>query len=304
MGNHELPGGQDGLAPGRPVRASIAYREWGDPAAPALLFWPGLQLPAPVMLNEHGPMLATATGRRVIAISPPGWETPELEPVEYLPSALVRRLLGLFDELNLEPLSFVGFSWGATIGCHLAAHAPERLDALVLLDAGYTDFQDRPGYEELDLEGVTASSREQAREARWTTWEECFAFFRPFVRKWRPAVEERLRGAMREENGVIVPIVRPEVFAAAAYGVMAEPPSKTLEELGRLVLPILLAVASDTIGTNHGWKALERFRRAVPRARVEEVDSGHDLLSDAPEETISIIGRFLAGMAPRAIPEV
>jgi len=164
------------------------------------------------MLNEHGPMLATATGRRVIAVSPPGWETPELEPVEYLPSALVRRLLGLFDELNLEPLSFVGFSWGATIGCHLAAHAPERLDALVLLDAGYTDFQDRPGYEELDLEGV--------------------------------------------------------------------------------------------IGTNHGWKALERFRRAVPRARVEEVDSGHDLLSDAPEETISIIGRFLAGMAPRAIPEV
>ncbi len=174
----------------------------------------------------------------MIAVSPPGWETPELEPVEYLPSALVRRLLGLFDEL--EPLSFVGFSWGATIGCHLAAHAPERLDALVLLDAGYTDFQDRPGYEELDLEGVTASSREQAREARWTTWEECFAFFRPFVRKWRPAVEERLRGAMREENGVIVPIVRPEVFAAAAYGVMAEPPSKTLEELGRLVLPILL----------------------------------------------------------------
>jgi pimeloyl-ACP methyl ester carboxylesterase len=245
------------------------------------------------MLDETAPALVEATGRRIIAVSPPGWETPPLAPTDYRPTALARLVVDLLDTLELERATYAGFSWGASIGCHLAATSPERLDALVLLDAGYTDFQDRPGFEELDLEAVLARAAEEAQEARWPSWDACFAFFRPRVRAWRPALEERVRAGMREEDGEIVPIVGYEPFAAAAYGVMVEPPSATLEQLGKLKPAILLVVATDTVATEHGRRALERFRSAVPHADVEEIDSGHDLLSDAPEETVAVVGNWI-----------
>ena len=34
---------------------------------------------------------------------------------------------------------YVGWSWGASIGVHVAAGHADRLTALVLLDAGHTD---------------------------------------------------------------------------------------------------------------------------------------------------------------------
>ena len=36
--------------------------------------------------------------------------------------------------------TFAGFSWGAFVGCRLAALAPERLSALVLLEGGHVDL--------------------------------------------------------------------------------------------------------------------------------------------------------------------
>jgi hypothetical protein len=39
--------------------------------------------------------------------------------------------------------------------------------------------------------------------------------------------------------------------------------------------------------------ALERFKQTQPGARVEIVDSGHDVLEDAPEETVRLVGEFL-----------
>lgn len=253
------------------------------------------------MLDEQGPALAAASSRRVLAISPPGWETPPLAAAEYRPTALSRRLIGLFDELGAPHVTFVGFSWGATIGCHLAATEPDRVDALVLLDAGYTDAQDRPGFVEPDLATVTAQMVEQAREFRWSSWEECFAFFRPHVPQWGASHERRLRAGLREEEGAIVPVVSPEVAAAAAYGVAAEPPSATLSRLGRLGLPILLVAASETVATEHGARALARFRGAVPAAEVVEVESGHDLLLDAPEATVAAVSAFLRGSSPRDV---
>lgn len=286
------------MAPGRPVAATLAYREWGDVQAPPLVFWPGLQLPAHVMLNEHGPALADATARRVLAISPPGWETAAEEADAYLPSSLARRLVEFFDELALERVTFVGFSWGASIGCHLAAAYSDRLDALVLLDAGYTEFQDRPGFVEKELATVRAETVEQMRELRWSTWEDCFAFFRPHVRAWSASHERRLRDGLREADDAITTEVPPDAVAAAAYGVMAERPSSTLGRLAALELPVLLVVASDTVATEHGQRALERFRRAVPAAEVLQLESSHDLLADAPAETIAAIASFLPPVAP------
>jgi hypothetical protein len=42
---------------------------------------------------------------------------------------------------------------------------------------------------------------------------------------------------------------------------------------------------------------VERFRAAVPHAELTSVDSSHDLLADAPEETIALVAGWLDAVA-------
>jgi pimeloyl-ACP methyl ester carboxylesterase len=185
---------------------------------------------------------------------------------------------------------FVGFSWGASIGCHLAAHAGDRLSGLALLDAGYTDFQDMPGaaprsFEE-GVEAMRASSRLGSMDAYLDA-------MRSRTTAWRPALEERVRAAVEERHDVVVVRAAPEALAAGIEGVVVEPPSTTLPALAELELPILLVTATDTLDEPWARAALMRFRAGVPRADVHTVRSGHDLLADAPEETTAILEAWL-----------
>jgi len=164
---------------------------------------------------------------------------------------------------------------------HLAANHPERVDALVLLDAGHTDVRPIDSLDELVREfesGQAAFS--------FDGWDAYFDWVKARVRDWRPSLERRYRQGMTEENGRIVPRTNPRAAAWALYGVSIEPPSA---ELPRIEAPILLILASDNDDAN----ALERLRQAQPGARVEVVDSGHDVPEDAPEKTVRLVAEFL-----------
>ena len=201
-------------------------------------------------------------------------------------------VVATLDDLGLARVGYVGYSWGASIGCHVAALAPDRLAALVLLDAGYTDFQDQPRFVEKTVDEMAEELR--AQDVRFESWDAFLAATRQRHPRWRPALEARARAGMHEENRGIVPVVAPEVVAAAAHGVVAERPSATLSALAGLEDRILLVTASGTVGTEWGRRALERFRAALPRAEVRRIESGHDVLADAPDETISIVGEWLS----------
>ena len=94
---------------------------------------------------------------------------------------------------------------------------------------------------------------------------------------------------MREEGGAIVAASDKRAAAAAWHGLLQEQPSSAHDALGRSGLPVLLVVASDTDASAE----VERFRAAVPTAELAEVDSGHDVLADAPEETIALVSGWL-----------
>jgi pimeloyl-ACP methyl ester carboxylesterase len=269
VGDRELPRAEDRLAPDRSVA-----REWGDPAGRPIVFWPGLNPWGELQLVEVGPLLAER-GFHVASIAPPQHFD---DPDDYRPTALARYVL---EVTRLERFAFVGHSWGASIGVHLAANHPEHVDALVLLDAGHTDVRPIDSRDEL----VREFESEQDAFA-FESWDAYFDWVRTRVRAWRPSLEPRYREAMTEENGRIVPRASPRVAAWALYGVAVEPPSG---ELARIDAPILLILASD----NQNAEAVERFRQAQPGARVEVVDSGHDLPEDAPEETVRLITEFL-----------
>jgi pimeloyl-ACP methyl ester carboxylesterase len=273
MGDRELPRAEDGLAPDRPVT-----REWGAPDGRPLIFWPGLNPWGSLQLVEVGPLLAER-GFRVIAIAPPGMgETPPFaDPDAYLPTRLAQTVLDVADGSGIDRFVFMGHSWGGSIGVHLAAMHLERVEALILLDAGYSDVETGESRDEL-VRSFEADQREFAFES----WDAYFAWVRERVRDWRPTLEPRYRDGMTERDGKIVARASAWAGAWALHGVATEPPRSTHV---RLSVPVLLILAADA--------EPEGFAERVPQAVVERVDSGHDIVEDAPEETVRLVANWL-----------
>jgi pimeloyl-ACP methyl ester carboxylesterase len=228
-------------------------------------------------------LLAERFGLHVQAVEPPGWTSPSLAPEDYRPSALA----GFVAPLLPPRATFVGWSWGATIAAHLGAQAPDGLAALVLLDAGYSDAQDDPRFQERTVDELREGLSGAA--VRYDTWDDYLEDARGRTRTWRPALEARARAAMREDDGAVVPLVAVDTLATAFHGVAVEPPSAVLAGIRS---PVLLIAATETLAAL-GDGPLERFRAAVPHAEVVTLDSGHDLLADALEPTLDAVGDFV-----------
>jgi pimeloyl-ACP methyl ester carboxylesterase len=265
----------------------IAVREWGERAGRPLVFWHGLNPFGALQLNEVGPLWASR-GFRVLSIVAPGIADDRVlsDLTEYRPSRLADLVVELADALGVGRFAYVGWSWGASIGVHLAVRHTNRLAALVLLDAGHTDI---PGDPKRNLDDVLAELGEQHERYRFDSWTAFFAAARETRPRWRPALEEQLRAGMREEDGAIVPRADRRAAAAAMHGLVVEQPSTTHAALGKLELPILLVLASR----NDTAEEIQRFDVTVPHAELVTIESGHDLFADAPEEVGAVVADWL-----------
>lgn len=270
--------------------------EWGEPSGQALVFWTG-QGGTGLNANEIAPILAREYGTRVIAPDPPGHGLSPSLPLEaFRPSALAELAAVLLDALEVERVAFVGFSWGAEIGCAYAARFPRRTTSLVLVDGGYHDLADIPGFDRnVSLSVRLARARERAAGERYASWDAFFAAQRDDLKRWTNALAESHRASMREEEGQIVPILSPDVNGAINYWNCLEPNVSTYPSLREAGVPILLLTPAD-----HGTladavqRALVRFQAEVPQLRVEKLPGNvHDLVSNAPAEVASTVGRWL-----------
>jgi pimeloyl-ACP methyl ester carboxylesterase len=125
--------------------ATLAVHEWGDPTRPTVLFWHALGLDASGrMLEGIAPRLAGA-GYHVVALDGPGFGDSPLLPAErYGLEALAQLAHRLVATLDLEPLVFMGHSWGGAVAIRYAAAHPTLVRAVVLLDSGHIDYRDLP----------------------------------------------------------------------------------------------------------------------------------------------------------------
>lgn len=101
----------------------------------ALVFLHGLTID-----GRDGAVLARALPAYAVrAPLLPGHGAPPVD--DWSPRAIAAALV---VGLPSEPVVLVGHSWGAAIAMHLAARAPARIAALVLLDGGWFDRADLP----------------------------------------------------------------------------------------------------------------------------------------------------------------
>jgi pimeloyl-ACP methyl ester carboxylesterase len=240
-------------------RGSIVARTWGAPDAPTVLCWHGAGGSSldfePVAVD-----LAERHGLHVVAIDGPGHAQSALRPAEaFSPSALAALAVELLDELAVERTVFLGFSWGASVGCRLAAQHPDRVLALALVEGGHLDFADVPGFrtdrtlDELVSEAEADASRDGS----------------PF------------------DN------YSPATAAAMVYGLCQEPVTTTYERLAASGVPVLF-VAAQQDGQLSSF-ALERLSRLVPQTRIVRLQSAsHDVLQAAPDDVAREVGAWLA----------
>jgi pimeloyl-ACP methyl ester carboxylesterase len=263
----------------------LAVREWGPEDGTPVLFWHAL---GPVTTGEYSAVLAPSlAGVRLLAPDAPGHgESPALPRECYAVGRTVELAVSLLDALGIGRVAFVGHSWGAMIGAHLAAAAPERLSALVLLDAGYGDPAELPGVPAITYEERLAQARAAQEQWRWPNWEAFDADADGLATVGRAGV--------REENGEIVARVAPEARAAIQDALYASSISSTWPALR--ALPVLLLVATEPAELEpYRREAVARFSAAVPDADVHRIErAGHDLLADAGRDVGDLMAPWLA----------
>ena len=272
--------------------AELFLREWGE--GPPILFWHGLGAHTSLQMIEAGPILAEYS-YRVIGVDAPGFGgSPRIADERYEAHGLVQLVSDLLDGLELERVAWCGSSWGGIVGVHVAASQPERIAALALIDGGYLDPINEHGD---TLEALREHWRSQ-EGFRFPSWDAVVEDARPWFPRWSPPLEEYVRSAFREENGEVVSILTPDVFAAAMHGIDRTPPSSVHKRLGETGVPVLLlgaAVPEQEDARRRRWT--ERFAADVPQADVRRIEGAPHLMLEArPGETARAIGDWLKSL--------
>jgi pimeloyl-ACP methyl ester carboxylesterase len=236
---------------------SIFARSWGTADGPTVLCWHGAG-GSHADYAHIAPELADRLGARVVAIDAPGHGRSPARPADaFRPSVLAGLAGGIIDELGAAEAAFVGFSWGATVGCWFGALQSKRTLALALVEGGHFDFADLPGFRtDRTLEEFVAEAE-----------------------------------AAAVDEGADFGSHTPEVAGAMVYGLCREPATAAYERLAARGVPTLFVGAAG----DGASAAAERLSRLVPQTEVVRLGAtDHDLLQDAPTEVAQTVGDWLA----------
>jgi pimeloyl-ACP methyl ester carboxylesterase len=268
----------------------VFYREAGDPNAPVVLLLHGF----PASSFQYRELIPRLADRyRVIAPDLPGFgftEVPAARNYVYTFDALAKTIEAFTDALHLTKYALYIFDYGAPTGIRLAMAHPERVTAIV--------SQNGNAYE----------------EGLGDAWA-------PLRRYWSdPSAENRnrIRGAltaegMRREYSVGMPssdVVAPESYTLDA-ALLARPGNVDIQldlfldyannvklypkfqEYFRTAKPPLLAIwgKNDLYFIPPGAEA---FRRDIPNATIQFLDTGHFALETHLEEITTAMRAFLA----------
>jgi pimeloyl-ACP methyl ester carboxylesterase len=273
----------------------VFYRAAGDPSAPVVLLLHGFPTSS-FMFRELIPRLANRF--RVIAPDLPGFgftEVPEQRRYTYSFDALARTIDAFTGALGLNRYAIYVFDYGAPTGLRLAMAHPERVSAIVSQNGNaYEDgLGDAWGPIRKYWAEPTAENREVIRKAilnlEGTRWQYTHGVANP---ESIAPESYTLDVALLERPGNKE--IQLDLFLDYASNVKLYP---KFQEYFRKSRPPLLAIwgKNDPFFIPAGAEA---FRKDLPDARIQFLDTGHFATETHVVEIASAMEDFLVANNP------
>src|SRR5579863_4216013 len=268
----------------------VFYRAAGNPSAPVLLLLHGFPASS-FMFRELIPRLADQY--RVIAPDLPGFgftEVPEKREYRYSFEALARTVEAFTDALGLNRYAIFVFDYGAPTGFRLAMRHPERITAIISQNGNAYEegLGDAWGPIRKYWSAPTAENREVLRQNVLTLEATRWQYTHGVANPDGIAPESyTLDAALMERPGNKE--IQLDLFLDYASNVKLYP---KFQEYFRNSKPPLLAIwgKNDPFFIPAGAEA---FRKDLPGAKVQFLDTGHFAIETHVVEIASAMKEFL-----------
>ncbi|MFC8191017.1 alpha/beta fold hydrolase [Cellulomonas sp. NPDC057328] len=276
----------------------------------------------PVVLCHGWPELAyswrhqvpalVAAGYHVIAPNQRGFGGSSRPPevTDYDIAHLTGDLVGLLDHYGYDDAVFVGHDWGAMVVWGLAMLHPDRVDKLVALSLPYQERGERPWVEGMaDVLGEDfyfVHLNRQPGVADAVLEADTSRFLRNLYRKNQPSAEPRpgmmLIDLARQEAPLGEPLMSEDELAVfvAAFETSGFTSSlnwyRNLDRNWHLLAdvdPVVRRPALMIHGTRDTVARAANLTTFVPDVEVLELDCGHWIQQERPEETTRAILTWL-----------
>ncbi len=204
--------------------------------------------------------------------------------------------VGLLDALEIEKAIIFGHSWGGNVAVATAAHHPERVSALVMIDGGFFSPQMLPG-----ASWEAFSQRLAPRDVSGTRAEFLARMSGQLAMCWNDEVERIVQTMVYEREGQIYDILRPENQAQVIRSMWDDPASNAWP---RIACPSLIVPAGPSADRANTEFALNRKRmvnlaaEGILDCRVNWIpETIHDIGYHKPQELAQVILRFIENEA-------
>jgi len=241
--------------------------------------WPGVGPPTLLLhgIGNYGrywDLFADAVSRRLMLVAPDARGHGESgRPQDgYAPADFTADALAVLDALRIERAVVVGHSMGGLHSINLAAHYPERVRALVIVDASP---------EPLPAGAERAQRLLTGRPARFRDRGEARAYLEQTSPGYPDSVyKNRLAFAFREENGELVWRSDPAALERIMSGRM--PTEDRWDALATIGCPTL--VVRGTRSNVLSEDIAQQMVQTLANGRLMELDAGHNVPLDRPRE--------------------
>jgi len=241
--------------------------------------WPGAGPPTLLLhgIGNYGrywdPFADAVSGRlRLVAPDARGHGESGRPPDGYAPADFTADALAVLDAAAIHRAVVVGHSMGGLHSINLAARHPERVRALVIVDASPDPLPEGAERAQRLLTGRPARFRDRV-EAR--------AYLERTSPGYPAAVyENRLAFAFRQENGELV--WRSDRAALERIMTRRMPTEDRWDMLAAIACPTL--VVRGTRSNVLSEEVAQEMVRALADGRLMEVDAGHNVPLDRPRE--------------------
>ena len=261
------------------TRDAVALKAWE---------WPG-NPPATLLLHGIGnygrcwDFFADAiAGRlRLVATDARGHGESGRPAEGYTPQEFVADAMAVLDALAIERAVVVGHSMGGTHAIRLAAARSDRVERLVVVDAGPEPMR----------EGAERARRlSLERPERFEYADDALAY----LRRTSPGYSEevyanRMRWLFREDAGDVVWRSSRDALASIMFGARGD----LWDALRAIRCPVLLV--RGTRSNVLSAEVAKRIIETLADGRLIELDAGHNVALDRPSELADAVAAFARG---------